>query len=738
MARRKYGMPAVVMAVILTLGAAVLGDAPRSDAGAGPNTGPVQNFSINSSICYGAAPTSAVVCPAGTDTAVGAGASGTEYGVTRIEPGSRLSAPISYTPGDFTATPVPPLTAVGSITALTDILCDGGNDVLSAGSPDNPNDPHARTGNESAGTLGTWPSATNWAPYPVVHQGAAPSGPDAYLNTSKPTPSTFIPVTHAKSGFYTLWLGGSIVLDLTGTGGGQPTPLNVIVEESPYTADLRVQVAILAGSPAPPTNSFSTCIDTPQHTVGASTQVVTPVTPGLYARWTLSTSARDLRSGTQARIIDLHCVNVGGFAANDTDADCLQDASAGGTDANDTNADQDGDLVVDGIEAEFGTSLTAADSDGDGANDYVEMAHFTRAFEGGAGFLADCDAGGPITNNNADDTDCDGQLDLPENGADANAPATKNVYDDNATDDNCPTDANPTQLNSDSDNAPNFAASGDLSIPDQDVSGDPCDGDDDNDGVGDVVEGAMFLGAGPNFCTSTVGTPLVTSGLDSDSDNDLALDGLECKFASRPDKANNPDGRVVTSSADFLADGDVGSVETFYRTQRINIPAGGQTDDLDSDGLCGGKAAGAGCAGGQDNDSDEDRLLDGIEVLFYGTQPSNDDTDGDGCKDGSEAADVNGDRTISVLDLSAVATRSASTPFAGGRYRDLPTGTGAYTTVDYVDLDFNRDGSLSVVDLSAIAGIQGIPAFGGNCGGVNPGAAQGGITVSNANTSPQP
>ena len=72
----------------------------------------------------------------------------------------------------------------------------------------------------------------------------------------------------------TLWLGGAGVFDLTTGGAGgppttAPTPLNVIVEESPYTTGLRIQVALLAGSPAPPANSFATCLDTPQNTASS-------------------------------------------------------------------------------------------------------------------------------------------------------------------------------------------------------------------------------------------------------------------------------------------------------------------------------------------------------------------------------------------------------------------------------------------------------------------------------------
>lgn len=734
--RKKLTLVGVLTALVF--GAVVVaGDVSKTFAGAGPNQIPVQNFAVSNDICYGSHPSDGTqVCPGASASTAPASSSATQYTNVKLPHGSRLTLPITYTPSDFGFTAGSG--TVGSVTAISDILCNGVNDVLSAGGPPgtNANDPNAASGSESALELGNWPKPTVWLPYPVVHQGTTPAGPDAYVNDILPTPPTFTNNSHDRSDFYTLWLGGASTIDLYTNNGGAPTPLNIVVQTSPYTTGLRTSVALLAGNPSPPTNSFSLCLDSPQNSVAANTQVTTPAAPGLYARWTMFTSAIDLRHWTVSRLVDLACVNVGAAVVTDGDGDCL----VAGSDSNDGNPDVDGDQLADGIEVEFGTSATVPDTDGDGADDFTEMAQFTRAMEGGPGFVADCapvadpDGAGPEIGvdsafNNADDTDCDGQRDLPDNGADETV-SSKNVLDDTNIDDNCPVNYNAAQINSDSGKVPNFiagAAGGDLSVNDQDLDGNACDTDNDNDGFNDVAEAVADVGLTPNFCAIDAGgANLGTSTSDFDSDNDLALDGLECKFTSNPMAATS---RAVTTTSDFLTNGDLGSQETFYRTQLINIPGGGQNNNLDApaDANCGG---GPPVCATEDTDTDDDRLLDGVEVIFYGSVPSNDDTDGDGCKDGIEAADVNGDRTINVLDLSAVATRSASTPFAGGRYRDLPSGTGAYTTVDYVTLDFNRDGSLTVTDLSAIAFIDSLGAA-GDCGGVTPGAAQGGVTVTN-------
>lgn len=636
---------------------------------AGPG-GKIQNFHVSSSICYGAPPVAGGTCAPGTDTTAVAG---TQYTAITLVKGSRLTLPVQYTPSAFTYTAPGDGTTIGTITSKTDILCDGAEDILSAGggaSPTgNPNDPNLKTGLESGAGVAFWPDPTIWKGFPSKYFTARP----AYISQVKPAPATYGALAYERAEFYTLWLGGASPLDLYTLNGGVPTPLDVIYDTLPGSypapAGLRVSAALLSAAPNPPSTSFATCLDSPQDSVSTTTTTSIPAAPGMYARWTVYTSAEDIRSGQVARVIDLNCTTVGP-ALVDADGDCLPS----GTDPNDGAADADGDLVVDGIEAAFGTSRTVADVDADGVDDLVEMMQFT--------------------NPTAGDTDGDGSSDLGDDGADE-TPATKSTIQDTAADDNCPADANPGQENIDSGLVP-FTAN-DTSNAHQDLQGDACDDDDDNDDMSDVAEGGNKnnTGGGGSFCAPT-GTDNFTDDQDNDSDNDIGLDGLECKFGTNPNGALSQIGGL---GGDALGDG---AEENFYKTQKINKPGGGQEDDIDGDGL----------NGDADSDSDNDRIRDGIEVKFIGTEPGNNDSDQDLCTDGREIADINGDRAVTVTDLQQVASFTSKVPTGigsgAGRYRSSTTGmvTPSGTVPNgetFINYDMDKNGFLNVQDLQFVA-----------------------------------
>jgi len=86
-------------------------------------------------------------------------------------------------------------------------------------------------------------------------------------------------------------------------------------------------------------------------------------------------------------------------------------------------------------------------------------------------------------------------------------------------------------------------------------------------------------------------------------------------------------------------------------------------------------------------------INDNIEIEGYYTNASLRDTDGDGCDDWLEIMDVNGDRSNTVGDLSALAKRSATNPPAG--YGPDPISDGIY--------DVNKDTLITVGDLSLMA-----------------------------------
>ncbi len=647
---------------------------------AGPG-GKIQNFNVTSSVCYGTAPVAGGTCAAGTDTTAVAG---TQYTAITLVAGSRLTLPIQYTPGAFTYTAPADATTIGRITSKTDIFCDGAIDILSTGGPppalgSNPDDPNVRTGLESAANLGSWPDPTYWLGFPSKYYTARP----AYVSDVKPAPATYGAFAYERADFYTLWVGGDTSLNLFAINQGVPTPLDVIYDTLPAAygapAGLRVSAALLSAAPNPPSPSFATCLDSPQDSVSSTSTTGIPGA-GMYARWTVYTSGEDVRSGQVARVIDLNCTTVGA-PLPDLDGDCLTD----GSDPVPGVADADGDLVVDGIEAAFGTDRADADEDGDLADDLVEMFQFTNPHDS--------------------DTDDDGSPDLHDDGADE-TPGTKNSVSDTAIDDNCPSESNASQANTDSGNVP-FTS--DSSNVHQDLVGDACDDDLDNDDMSNVAESGNYddTAGGGTFCAPAAsgGSANFTTDTDNDSDNDIGLDGMECKYATDPSDAGT-DGslsQIGGLGGDGLGDG---AEETFYRTQKINKPGGGQEDNPDGDGNATGDA---------DSDSDNDGLTDGREVKFYGTEPSNNDSDQDICSDGREVADVTGDRLVNVIDLSQVAAKSAQKPtgagFAGaGRYRSTVTGevtgnagAGVPNGETFVNYDFDKDGDVDVVDLQFVA-----------------------------------
>lgn len=667
----------------------------QDSAQAGPS-GPAQNFSVNADICYGTAPDIGAICSGTSNTAAPANSSAISYSTARVDYGSRLTLPISFVPGDssgvasangdgFGYSPPGAGSSIGEVTARVDIGCDDtANDILSP----------------SAGVAANWPSG--WSGYDLLQQAVPPSYVDHPFNWTI--------IGDAEAELTTLWAGGTVFVPIT----PDPIPLNVAIGASPYKTGLRASVAQLGGDPSAPGSYL--CQDSPQDSSTDNNTGITPTTPGIYATWTIYTSAVDFADWTVSRIIDVQCVDIG---------------NSGGSLAP-CSTDSDGDGLVDIIETESGTSTGSPDTDGDGATDREEMFNGTRPSTTSNGFVANCapvadpDGAGPEIGvdsafSNAEDTDCDGQKDVADNGADQTV-ASKGTIEDTNTDDNCPAVYNASQLNSDSPRfAPNAQPLGrDTTDPQQDLTGDACDTDDDNDSMDDVVEVALTINpaplAGTSFCSTTVGGGYAASPAgptDDDSDNDGGLDGVECRHLKNPKDAGS------RMAAGFVAtEGDaVINQRRFYRSYRINsitpdaIDAADERDDTDSDGT----------SGSTDADSDTnasngkvDGQLDAVEVKFYGTRTTDDDSDNDNCGDGAEMADVNGNRNIDVIDLGIVAGNAGSIRNIAGELDQLKQNS-----------DFNKNGTVDVIDLGAVAGhVQ-------NC------VAQAGVTV-NYGPSPQP
>jgi hypothetical protein len=209
--------------------------------------------------------------------------------------------------------------------------------------------------------------------------------------------------------------------------------------------------------------------------------------------------------------------------------------------------------------------------------------------------------------------------------------------------DNCPFVANPGQENTDAaiDNGPGIPGD-DTTIPNAvaDSEGDACetDGDIDNDGLSDAQDTnplgagicAAFAGASdghPHPAGGDVtndddhdGDPAPPMGGDAsdngpswDTDNDGALDGVECALGHNPrDHTNRP------STAD-----------------------------------CGGTG-----------DTDGDGLQNAWETCGWGTSPTAVDTDGDGKGDCKEAADVDGNGFVGFVGDTIYYAKAALLPRA--------------------------------------------------------------------------
>ncbi len=137
-----------------------------------------------------------------------------------------------------------------------------------------------------------------------------------------------------------------------------------------------------------------------------------------------------------------------------------------------------------------------------------------------------------------------------------------------------------------------------------------------------------------------------TDPMDSDSDDDLLLDGDEISYGLDP---NNPDQdldlildgweihygldplNTTDASVDFEPDGLINLEEFNYGTDPYLA-------DTDSDSLTDGDEVSIYGTHPNRADTDYDELTDGDEILIYGTNATNPDSEGDGMPDGYEIA----------------------------------------------------------------------------------------------------
>jgi hypothetical protein len=748
---------------------------------------PIQQFDTSGTyevdvvICYGGAAPVPDGGDAGRTADCGVGSSSTtvpfdtallSWSVINQPIGNRLGLPITYTPSDGTTewqTVSPACTGpdannectaqvtVGDLSSRTDVLCTNiPDDVLG--------DPGGITGTPET----DWPdmSGVKW-PLPIFKRSSAsvanggfgvPTAlsPNFYVLNGVPWPKAGAPVNGFPfnsidtASLTQLYLSGIAPFPLPA-----PVPLQLASATSSYPsqAGLSVSAALLGGSPSGPPSDGFTCLDSPQDSAATTTYLKTPAANRVIPRWTVITSAADIVDGTQQSLLDWACITVG-TGEPDADGDCDPD----GTDTNDAVKDIDGDLVPDGVELALGSSPILADTDGDGSNDFREMILFTD----------------PTDTDSDDDLQLDKLDTNPTNGA---ATDTTEVFDaTDLTDDNCPAvangaaDGNPdrggvqaSQINTDSLRQYHGMGvnSGERTNPNEDLFGDACDTDDDNDGMPDVTEqiftivawsGSTDPGGADLPDSTTCAAPAVgvapidqqkadgtgptgkTWPLDGpwngDMDLDMVLDGRECEFRSRPDLAlraiascingpvdpdgcaqpnnggsggaNDPDGDLLFLAFSPLAHG---SVEATYRTTGINTAAGVTDNDIDNDT----------CAfvGTADKDSDQDVI--GLSLGVGCTTPA----PAVGIQDGIEVMfygtgpgnrDTDRDGCLDgeeIIDIDGSFTTSSASD--GFKHIQAAAAFGA-------TLDIGSDGDIDNYEMKPSVGV---PAFTEARGGVN-------------------
>jgi len=576
------------------------------------------------------------------------GALGTSIGLIG---GNRLGYPYVYTgPGMLLqGDEIPDLTQVGDVVSVTDIFQNGVVDVM------------ADVTNCGGGDCSPALTFATAIPEQYIKKGAftATSGcsgaDELYMNALMPGAGMTRYVRYLAC-IDTLYLGGAQrfnVVALTGVA----TPLNLVTYTPNWSpAGTHVDLIVLSQlSDHLSPNAALLGLDTPQASLSHvyNPYASNPGVAGLYAMWITEISAPDLRNGALNFTLSTSCKAIGG-AYVDADSDCAATvANPGGpADTNDANPDQDGDGLLDGIEAAWGSNPLVADTDGDGRSDLEEMIGPTQFLTNPTNADTDADTvpDGGYKVDGADvglapdfpDVDGDGVIDAgisadQDNSADGSSHVRTgykivgtDILPDAAGKDNCPTLAG-AQTNTDLDALTTLGAG--------DLYGDVCDVDNDNDEIVDDAEatfkwqpvGGAITDAKCSNVPPMAGPATPLNPLDPDTDGDGILDGVECKMGSNPLNATDvpepcsagPMGPRPDADLDRLcwANGGIpwlplDNEEVHYRTDGIsgNAPFGGDTI-VDSDG---------------------DTLKDGCEVLIAGMDPMNPDSDGDTVADGAE------------------------------------------------------------------------------------------------------
>jgi len=654
-------------------------------------------------------------------------------------PGYALSTAIGLIGGNRTGLPyvyngpgwgllsdaqIPNGTAVADIVAIWDLFANGVPDVTAdpsnCGGPPNNCNPATPLNFTNSTGLPYLEQTTAWGP------GTGCSGTDeSSLTLAMPGASAMTRYVRYRACIGTMFLNGYLRFTLS-----TPTPLNLVFLHPNWSpAGTEVNLATLATSVDAPTTALTT-LDSPQASLTSvrAPYADNPLAPGLYVRWTTEISNPDARNGTLNFVYSTSCKAIGGNYT-DADSDCAATvANPGGpADTNDANPDQDGDGLLDGIEAAWGSNPLAADTDGDGRSDLEEMVGPSQYLTDPTKVDTDNDGvndgglrvDGPdpglapdFPDENGDgvvDSGLSANLDLtsPADGSSHRRVGYKivgrDIQPNGAGRDNCGSIPNASQLNSDLDAA--------TTLGNGDYYGDACDTDWDNDSMTNTAETNFkwqpIDGTHPVAGCSSVppmAPPADTlNPLDPDTDNDGIPDGIECNMGSNPRNATDvpvPCGARPDADSDLLC-------WTSYPT----LPFDNEEVHWRTDGISGQPPFN----GDTKADSDWDTLTDGCEVLIAGTQPMNPDSDGDTVTDNNEAvggiALAPGHNACSAptTEYTAIGNgRSVNAPYADDT--TVPNSKGGWTAIGAGQpggrtADTDKDGLLNYLDPDPAGGL---------------------------------
>ena len=227
---------------------------------------------------------------------------------------------------------------------------------------------------------------------------------------------------------------------------------------------------------------------------------------------------------------------------------------------------------------------------------------------------------------------------------------------------------------------------------------DPTDPDSDDDGLYDGAESKSGVFVGYDYNTNTGDTG--TDPLDDDSDNDGLLDGVEdngMTFVS--------ENRTGTSPLDDDSDGDDlidGWEVTYDLDPNLTTFPDGRDDDSDIDNLTNFEEQGYG-TDPKNDDTDGDDVFDDVEIFVDLTDPLLFDTDADDLSDGAEKTagtnPLNPDSDNDVfpdgteVDAGSDPLSGASVPAASILSSNFDANTGAAVIAGNAD---NTQGSATV------------------------------------------